>query len=64
VSTRYLSFIETGRAHPSREMVLHLAERPEVPLRDRNELLLAAGYAPVYRSRDTSIGALHVRERN
>lgn len=51
VSTRYLSFIETGRARPSREMVLHLAERLEVPLRDRNELLLAAGYAPVFPER-------------
>lgn len=48
VSTRYLSFIETGRARPSREMVLHLAEQLEVPLRDRNGLLLAAGYAPFY----------------
>jgi transcriptional regulator with XRE-family HTH domain len=51
VSTRHLSFIETGRARPSREMVLHLAERLEVPLRDRNSLLLAAGYAPVYAER-------------
>ncbi|MBB3086387.1 helix-turn-helix domain-containing protein [Geodermatophilus sabuli] len=48
VSTRHLSFVETGRARPSREMVLHLAEQLEVPLRERNELLLAAGYAPVY----------------
>jgi transcriptional regulator with XRE-family HTH domain len=51
VSTRYLSFIETGRARPSREMVMHLAERLEVPLRDRNDLLFAAGYAPIYRER-------------
>jgi transcriptional regulator with XRE-family HTH domain len=48
VSTRHLSFVETGRAAPSREMLLHLAEHLEVPLRDRNELLLAAGYAPAY----------------
>jgi transcriptional regulator with XRE-family HTH domain len=48
VSTRYLSFIETGRARPSREMVLHLAEELEVPLRDRNGLLMAAGYAPFF----------------
>ncbi len=48
VSTRYLSFIETGRARPSREMVLHLAEQLQVPLRERNQLLLAAGYAPVF----------------
>lgn len=48
VSTRHLSFIETGRARPSREMVLHLADRLDVPLRDRNRLLLAAGFAPVF----------------
>jgi len=48
VSSRHLSFVETGRARPSREMVLHLAEQMEVPLRARNELLLAAGFAPVY----------------
>src|SRR6266513_869064 len=51
VSARHLSFIETGRAKPSREMVLHLAEELDVPLRERNRLLLAAGYAPVYRER-------------
>src|SRR5918994_7269112 len=51
VSTRHLSFIETGRARPSREMVLHLADRLEVPLRDQNRLLLAAGFAPVYGER-------------
>jgi transcriptional regulator with XRE-family HTH domain len=49
VSTRHLSFVETGRARPSRDMVLHLAERLDVPLRERNRLLLAAGYAPAYR---------------
>ena len=48
VSTRHLSFLETGRASPSREMLLRLAEQLEVPLRDRNELLLSAGYAPAY----------------
>jgi transcriptional regulator with XRE-family HTH domain len=51
VSARHLSFIETGRARPSREMILHLAERLDVPLRDRNRLLLAAGFAPVYGER-------------
>jgi transcriptional regulator with XRE-family HTH domain len=51
ISARHLSFIETGRAHPSREMTLHLAERLQLPLRERNHLLLAAGYAPVYRAR-------------
>lgn len=51
ISTRHLSFVETGRASPSREMVLRLAERLEVPLRERNALLVAAGYAPMYRQR-------------
>lgn len=51
VSARHLSFIETGRARPSREMVLHLAERLDVPLRERNQLLLAAGFAPVFGER-------------
>lgn len=49
VSTRHLSFVENGRAAPSREMLLHLAKHLDVPLRERNQLLLAAGYAPVYR---------------
>jgi transcriptional regulator with XRE-family HTH domain len=49
VSSRHLSFVETGRAKPSRELLLHLAEHLEVPLRERNALLLAAGFAPVYR---------------
>lgn|SRR5690554_5371759 len=48
VSTRHLSFVETGRARPSRELILHLAEHLDVPLRERNAMLLAAGYAPVY----------------
>lgn len=51
VSTRHLSCVETGRALPSREMLLRLAERLEVPLRERNALLLAAGYAPMYGER-------------
>jgi transcriptional regulator with XRE-family HTH domain len=51
VSTRHLSFVESGRAQPSREMVLHLAERLDVPLRERNLLLVAAGFAPVFRER-------------
>lgn len=49
VSARHLSFVETGRATPSRELLLHLAECLRVPLRERNALLLAAGYAPHYR---------------
>ena len=48
VSARHLSFVETSRSTPSREMLLHLAEHLDVPLRERNQLLLAAGYAPVY----------------
>jgi transcriptional regulator with XRE-family HTH domain len=48
VSARHLSFVETGRSRPSREMVLHLAESLDVPLRARNELLVAAGFAPLY----------------
>jgi len=51
LSTRHLSFLETGRAAPSREMVLRLADRLDVPLRERNPLLEAAGYAPLYRRR-------------
>ncbi|CAN5518526.1 helix-turn-helix transcriptional regulator [soil metagenome] len=52
VSSRHLSFVETGRSRPSRELVLHLAEELEVPLRERNTLLLAAGYAPAYPEND------------
>ena len=51
VSSRHLSFVETGRARPSREMIVRLAEQLEVPLRERNPLLLAGGYAPVYTER-------------
>jgi len=51
VSSRHVSFVETGRARPSRGMVLRLAEHLEIPLRERNRLLLAAGYAPLYAER-------------
>ena len=51
VSQRHLSFMETGRSTPSREMLVHLGEVLQVPLRDRNSMLSAAGYAPVYRER-------------
>ena len=51
ISARHLSFLETGRAQPSRDMLLHLAERLDVPLRERNVLLVAAGYAPMFRER-------------
>src|SRR6516225_10432642 len=58
ISARHLSYVETGRAEPSREMVLRLAERLEVPLRERNALLVAAGYAPMYRQRSLDDPAL------
>ena len=51
ISTRHLSYVETGRSRPSRAFVLHVAEHLDVPLRARNELLVAAGYAPVYGER-------------
>jgi transcriptional regulator with XRE-family HTH domain len=51
VSARHVSFLETGRSRPSREMVLHLSEQLDVPLRDRNALLLAGGFAPAYAER-------------
>lgn len=52
VSQRHLSFLESGRAQPSREMVLALAEALDIPLRERNTLLGAGGFAPLYRERD------------
>jgi transcriptional regulator with XRE-family HTH domain len=52
VSTRHLSFVENGRSQPSAQMVLQLAEHLDVPLRDRNQLLLAAGYAPAFAHHD------------
>lgn len=60
ISQKHLSFVESGRSRPSREMVLLLAEHLTVPLRERNALLLAAGYAPVYPERsleDPSLNA-------
>jgi transcriptional regulator with XRE-family HTH domain len=60
ISTKHLSFLETGRATPSRDMVMHLAERLEVPLRERNVLLLSVGYAPAFSERslqDPALGA-------
>jgi transcriptional regulator with XRE-family HTH domain len=51
ISARHLSFVETGRARPSREVVLRLAEQLAVPLRERNRLLVAAGFAPVFEAR-------------
>jgi transcriptional regulator with XRE-family HTH domain len=58
ISTRHLSFVETGRAHPSREMLLHLSEQLDVPVRDRNVLLVAAGYAPMFPERPLTDPAL------
>ncbi len=51
ISTRHLSFVETGRAQPSRRMILTLADRLEIPMRERNVLLVAGGFAPVYPER-------------
>src|SRR5262252_3328197 len=58
ISTRHLSFLETGRSLPSREMVLRLAEYLDVPLRERNALLVAAGYAPAFPERPLDDPAL------
>jgi transcriptional regulator with XRE-family HTH domain len=58
ISARHLSFLETGRARPSRDMVLRLTERLDVPLRERNMLLTAAGFAPVFRERKLDDPAL------
>jgi transcriptional regulator with XRE-family HTH domain len=60
VSARHLSFVETGRARPTREMILHLSEHLEVPLRQRNEVLLAGGYAPVYPEHELSEAPMSV----
>ena len=60
ISSRHLSFIETGRTRPSRDMVLRLCGVLAVPLRDRNNLLLAAGFAPVYR--ETALDAPEMAE--
>ncbi len=58
VSTRHLSFVETGRAQPSRDMLLHLAELLDVPLRERNTLLVAGGFAPMFSTRPLDDPAL------
>ncbi|HEX6535818.1 MAG TPA: helix-turn-helix transcriptional regulator [Gemmatimonadaceae bacterium] len=63
ISQRHISFVESGRARPSREMVLRLAEHLEVPLRERNRLLLAAGFAPVYQERPLTDPALDAARR-
>jgi transcriptional regulator with XRE-family HTH domain len=63
ISQRHLSFMESGRSVPSRDMLLHLAERLEIPLRERNGLLLAAGYAPVFPERSLDDPALEPARR-
>jgi len=62
VSQRHISFLETGRAKPSREMVIHLAAALDVPLRQRNDLLDSAGFSPAYRERgpnDEQLSQVH-----
>jgi transcriptional regulator with XRE-family HTH domain len=63
ISSKHLSFVETGRALPSREMLLHLAEQLNIPLRERNVLLVAAGYAPVFAERSLDDTALDAARR-
>jgi transcriptional regulator with XRE-family HTH domain len=63
ISTRHLSFVETGRAQPSREMIVRLAEQLEVPLRERNVLLTAAGFAPMFVERPLDDPALTAARR-
>ncbi|RAK61889.1 transcriptional regulator [Phenylobacterium hankyongense] len=63
ISTRHLSFMETGRAQPSREMVLHLADQLSIPLRERNVILVAAGFAPVFPERPLDDPALQAARR-
>jgi len=58
ISTRHLSFVETGRALPGRDMLLHLSVRLDVPVRERNVLLVAAGYAPIFPERPLGDPAL------
>ncbi len=59
ISTRHLSFVESGRSHPSRDMIVHLSEYLDVPLRERNALLTAAGFAPIYAERALEDPALN-----
>ena len=61
ISSRHLSFVETGRSRPSREMVLHLADHLDVPLRARNALLIAAGYAPTFHATDLDAPEMQTR---
>jgi transcriptional regulator with XRE-family HTH domain len=63
ISQRHLSFIESGRSQPSRDMILRLADRLGVPLRERNAMVMAAGYAPVYPERTLDEPALQAARR-
>lgn len=63
ISTRHLSFLETGRAQPSREMLLHLSDQLEIPLRERNVILVAAGFAPVFPERSLEAPELAAARR-
>jgi transcriptional regulator with XRE-family HTH domain len=64
ISTKHLSFLETGRSKPSRQMLLHLAACLDVPLRDRNVMLNAAGFATVFQERSFNAPALDVVRRS
>jgi transcriptional regulator with XRE-family HTH domain len=63
ISSKHLSFLETGRALPSREMILHLAEQLAIPLRERNLLLIAGGYAPIFAERALDDPALQTARK-
>jgi transcriptional regulator with XRE-family HTH domain len=63
ISSKHLSFLETGRALPSREMILHLAEQLAIPLRERNLLLIAAGFAPIFSERSLDDPALETARK-
>jgi len=64
VSQKHLSFIESGRSAPSRDMVLRLSKHLDIPLRERNTLLMAAGFAPIFRDRPLSDPALTIGAMN
>lgn len=63
ISTRHLSFVESGRAQPSRDMILHLAQYLDIPLRERNALLVAAGFAPAYPERPLEDASMDAARR-
>src|SRR5262245_29046788 len=63
ISPRHLSFVETGRSQPSRDMLLHLSEELAIPLRERNQLLVAAGFAPMFGERSLGDAELRAARR-